>query len=62
MILGRATPDGVAADGDRGALRTLEILREEMRRVLALVGCSGVDDLAPDHLRRVDGTFDDGSA
>lgn len=62
VILGRAPLYGVAADGERGARRALEILREETSRVLALLGCGGVDEIGPDRLRRVDRVAGDGPA
>ncbi|MFO1281587.1 MAG: alpha-hydroxy acid oxidase [Burkholderiales bacterium] len=62
VILGRAPLYGVAADGERGVRRALEILREETLRVLALLGCGGVDEIGPDRLRRVDRAADDGPA
>lgn len=54
VILGRAPLYGVAAGGEAGARRALEILRDETRRVLALLGCPDVRSLSPSILRRVD--------
>lgn len=49
-FVGRAPLYGIAAGGEAGALRVLEILREEVDRVLALLGCPGVADLDTDFL------------
>jgi (S)-mandelate dehydrogenase len=45
VLLGRATLYGVAAAGEPGATRALTIMREEIDRVLALIGCRGIDEL-----------------
>jgi isopentenyl diphosphate isomerase/L-lactate dehydrogenase-like FMN-dependent dehydrogenase len=45
---------GASATGEAGARRALEILRDETRRVLALLGCPDVRSLSPSILRRVD--------
>ncbi|WP_179404247.1 alpha-hydroxy acid oxidase [Burkholderia guangdongensis] len=46
VLLGRATLYGVAAAGERGALRALQILRDEIDNGLAQLGCAGLDRLA----------------
>jgi (S)-mandelate dehydrogenase len=46
VLLGRATLYGVAAAGERGALRALEILRGEIDNGLAQLGCESLDGLA----------------
>lgn len=57
VLVGRATLYGVAAAGEPGGTRALDILREEIDRVLALVGCRGIDELShellalPDNMR-----------
>ena len=51
VMVGRATLYGVAAAGERGAERALEILFDEMDRALALLGCPDVAELSPGHLR-----------
>ena len=59
VLVGRATLYGTAAAGEAGAARALTILREEIDRVLALVGVTGIDELRrellslPDHMRAV---------
>ena len=59
VLVGRATLYGTAAAGEAGAARALTILREEIDRVLALVGVTSIDELRrellslPDHMRAV---------
>ncbi|MBN3786641.1 alpha-hydroxy acid oxidase [Burkholderia sp. Ac-20353] len=45
VLLGRATLYGVAAAAERGALRALEILRNEIDNGLAQLGCATLDQL-----------------
>jgi isopentenyl diphosphate isomerase/L-lactate dehydrogenase-like FMN-dependent dehydrogenase len=52
--IGRSTLYGVAAGGQAGAARALTIFREEIDRVLALVGCRSITDLTPDFLHAPD--------
>jgi (S)-mandelate dehydrogenase len=52
--IGRATLYGVAAGGYAGATRAIAIFREEIDRVMALLGCPGVDQLGPECLHFVD--------
>jgi len=57
VLVGRATLYGVAAAGEAGGTRALDILREEIDRVMALVGRCSIDELnrellvLPDALR-----------
>ena len=57
VLVGRATLYGVAAAGEAGGTRALDILREEIDRVMALVGRCSIDELnrellaLPDNLR-----------
>ena len=51
VFLGRAAMYGVAAGGEAGARRALQLLRAEIDRVLALLGCAGVEELGPAHVR-----------
>ena len=53
VLVGRSTLYGVAAGGQDGAARALEIYREEISRVLALLGCCGISDLGPQYLHFV---------
>jgi (S)-mandelate dehydrogenase len=50
VMLGRAALYGLAAGGQIGASKALDILRSELDRVLALIGVSTVRALAPDAL------------
>ena len=47
---GRATLYGTAVAGEAGATRAIEILREEIHRTLAVLGCSSIVDLGRDHV------------
>jgi len=49
VMLGRAPLHGTAAAGERGALRALQIFRDEIDRVLALIGCPSIAELNPDY-------------
>jgi isopentenyl diphosphate isomerase/L-lactate dehydrogenase-like FMN-dependent dehydrogenase len=51
--LGRAPLYGVAAAGEEGVDRALEILRDETHRVLALLGCPNLGALSRACLREV---------
>jgi (S)-mandelate dehydrogenase len=51
VMIGRATLYGLAAAGEPGARRALEILTSEIDRTLGHLGCRSVDDLKP-HLVR----------
>lgn len=50
VMLGRAPLHGLAAAGEAGAARALQIYRDEIDRVLALVGCTALDQLTPEHV------------
>jgi isopentenyl diphosphate isomerase/L-lactate dehydrogenase-like FMN-dependent dehydrogenase len=50
-FVGRAALYGVAADGEAGARRALDILKSEVDRVLAFLGCNSIAELGPQHLR-----------
>jgi len=49
VMLVRAPLHGTAAAGERGALRALQIFRDEIDRVLALIGCPSIAELNPDY-------------
>lgn len=55
VLLGRATLYGLAAGGEAGVAKALAILREEVDRVLALIGARSVNanELTRSHLARV---------
>ena len=50
VFVGRATLYGCAAGGVKGATRAIDILRDEIDRVMAQIGCPSVDQLGPDWL------------
>jgi (S)-mandelate dehydrogenase len=47
VVLGRAPLYGLAAGGEAGVQRALDILRSELDRTLALLGCQSVEQLSP---------------
>lgn len=51
-MTGRATLYGLAASGERGVERALEILTTEMDRAMGQLGCNSVADLGPHTVRR----------
>ena len=52
VLLGRATLYGVCAGGEAGALRALEILRDEFIRSMQLCGARAVSEIRPDLVLR----------
>jgi len=50
VLIGRATLYGTAVAGEVGAARAIEIYRDEIDRVLGLIGCPGVAALNRDYL------------
>ena len=50
VMLGRAPLHGVAAAGEAGARRALQIYRDEIDRVLALLGCTCIEQLTREHV------------
>ena len=54
VLLGRATLFGLAVGGKPGAARALDIFRDEISRVLALLGCTNPADLGPQFLHFAD--------
>jgi (S)-mandelate dehydrogenase len=50
VALGRAALYGLAAGGEPGVMRALEILKAELDRTLALLGCPSVAELSPSFL------------
>ena len=51
VLAGRAPLWGLAVDGERGALRVLQILREELELALTLSGCPAPSAVTREHLR-----------
>ena len=50
VLIGRATLYGTAVAGEGGAARAIEIFREEIDRVMALIGCRSVAELNSEYL------------
>jgi isopentenyl diphosphate isomerase/L-lactate dehydrogenase-like FMN-dependent dehydrogenase len=50
VMVGRAPLHGTASAGEAGARRALQIYKDEIDRVLALIGCASVADLTPEHV------------
>lgn len=50
VMVGRAPLHGTASAGEAGARRALEIYRDEIDRVLALVGCTSIGELTREHV------------
>ncbi len=50
VLIGRATLYGTTIAGEAGAARAIEIYRDELDRMLALIGCPDVNALGPDYL------------
>jgi isopentenyl diphosphate isomerase/L-lactate dehydrogenase-like FMN-dependent dehydrogenase len=56
VLVGRPALWGLAAAGEAGAKRVLDLLREELELTLALCGCASPGALGPDHVRRAPAT------
>jgi isopentenyl diphosphate isomerase/L-lactate dehydrogenase-like FMN-dependent dehydrogenase len=54
VFIGRATLYGTAVGGQAGAARAITILREEIDRTLALIGCNSIAELDRDYLALAD--------
>lgn len=52
VMVGRPALWGLAAGGEQGALRVLELLREELELALALCGCASPAELSRAHVQR----------
>ena len=50
VLVGRATLYGLAAGGEAGVARALEILKSELERVLGQLGCRSLAELSPSML------------
>lgn len=50
VLVGRAPLYGLTVDGEKGAQRVLEILIDEVRRVIGLIGCPDIRDLDSSYL------------
>jgi L-lactate dehydrogenase (cytochrome) len=54
VLLGRAAMFGVVAGGEEGVVHALSLLKAEVDRDLALLGCTSIGDLNPDLLETRD--------
>ncbi len=52
VLIGRATLYGTAVAGEAGAARAIEIYRDEIDRLMALIGCPGIAALDAGYLAR----------
>jgi isopentenyl diphosphate isomerase/L-lactate dehydrogenase-like FMN-dependent dehydrogenase len=52
VLVGRPTLWGLAGGGEAGAVRVLEILREELRLTLGLCGCTAPGEITRAHVQR----------
>ena len=55
VLIGRPVLWGLAAGGEEGVSRVLELLREELDRGMALCGCSKLDEITEDLILRLTG-------
>jgi L-lactate dehydrogenase (cytochrome) len=51
VLIGRAYLYGLAAGGEVGVTKTYDILRDEMTRVMQLIGCSSLSELGEQHVK-----------
>ena len=54
VLLGRAAMFGVVAGGEEGVVHALSLLKDEVDRNLALLGCPSIAELTPDFLETRD--------
>jgi len=52
VLVGRPALWGLAAGGEQGALRVLEVLRAELELALLLCGCASPSELGSEHVQR----------
>ncbi|MEW6078483.1 MAG: alpha-hydroxy acid oxidase [Thermodesulfobacteriota bacterium] len=52
-MIGRAYLYGLAAGGEKGVDRALSILKDEMERVMALIGCNDINKLNSDYIEKL---------
>lgn len=51
VLIGRATLYGTAVAGEAGAARAIEIYREEIDRMMALIGCRSVAEITSEYVK-----------
>ena len=54
VFVGRAPLYGVTVGGEAGARHALDLLKAEVDRVMALIGCRRIEDLGPEYLELPD--------
>lgn len=52
VLIGRAYLYGLAAGGEKGVDRTYEILTDEMKRVMQLIGCNSISKLNKQYIKK----------
>jgi 4-hydroxymandelate oxidase len=52
VLVGRPAAWGLAADGEDGVARVLEVLRDELANAMTLAGCHAVPDITADLVAR----------
>ncbi|MFZ4213591.1 alpha-hydroxy-acid oxidizing protein [Pantoea endophytica] len=50
VLLGRSTLYGLAARGEQGVTEVIKLLKEDVDRTLAQIGCAAISELSPDYL------------
>jgi (S)-2-hydroxy-acid oxidase len=55
VLVGRPALWGLAADGEAGARRVLELLHDEIKLALALLGCRSAAEVTRAHVRHAGG-------
>ena len=58
VLVGRAPIYGLAAEGESGVRKVLDLLRSELELGLALLGCTSVAEVGPGHVRPGAVTYD----
>jgi len=52
VLIGRSYLYGLAAGGEEGVSRVYEIIEDEMKRVMQLIGCKSLSDLGPEYVKK----------
>jgi len=52
VLVGRAYLYGLAAGGEAGVSRVFEILKDEMTRVMQLIGCTSLKELDSSYVKQ----------
>ncbi len=52
-MIGRPYLYGLAAGGEKGVERSIEILKEEMERVMQLIGCDSIEKLDASYVKKI---------